>query len=132
MSLRSHALYVRLIGTVLLRIRGGITIQVCNWHRLMNDDPHPTLSPERAMSLRSYALYVRLIGTVLLRIKGGITIRVCNGHRLMNDDPHPTLSPDGGLSGSQRMEERRVVPVSFFLSKVCCLTRPMPRAYHVT
>ena len=75
---------MRSIGTVLLRIRGGITIQVCSGHRLMNDDPHPTLSPERAMSLRSYALCVRLIGTVLLRVRGGITIQVCNGHRLMN------------------------------------------------
>ena len=36
MSLHSYALYVRSIGTVLLRIRGGITIQVCNGHRLMN------------------------------------------------------------------------------------------------
>ncbi len=88
MSLRSHALYVRLTGTVLLRIRGGITIQVCNWHRLMNDDPHPTLSPERAMSLRSYALYVRLIMVASLRTRAGTIIRHCSGHRLMNDFLH--------------------------------------------
>ena len=84
MSLHSYALYVRLIGTVLLRVRGGTIIRHCNGHRLMNHDPHPTLSPERAMSLRSYALCVRLIGTVLLRVRGGTIIRHCNGHRLMN------------------------------------------------
>ena len=75
---------MRLIGTVLLRARAGTIIRHCNGHRLMNDDPHPTLSPERAMSFRSYALYVRLIGTVLLRARAGTIIRHCNGHRLMN------------------------------------------------
>ena len=36
MSLRSYALYVRLIGTVLLRARAGTIIRHCNGHRLMN------------------------------------------------------------------------------------------------
>lgn len=36
MSHRSYALCVRSIGTVLLRIKGGITIQVCDGHRLMS------------------------------------------------------------------------------------------------
>ena len=36
MSLRSYALCVRLIGTVLLRTRAGTIIRHCSGHRLMN------------------------------------------------------------------------------------------------